>query len=52
MDELAIYGNDALIRARPERINVPGERYINDEEEQEYWRQVFKDLEPESKEPF
>ncbi len=43
-------------RLKPEKINERRERYLDDEDEGEYWRQVFGAnefiIEPESNEPF
>ncbi len=43
-------------RMKPEKINDSRERYLADEDEGEYWRQVFGAnefiIEPESNEPF
>ncbi len=43
-------------RLKPEKVNERRERYLDDEDEGEYWRQVFGAnefiIEPESNEPF
>ncbi len=43
-------------RLKPEKVNDRRERYLADEDEGEYWRQVFGAnkfiIEPESNEPF